>query len=458
MKAWHRMSITTRITVFSATAATVLCALLAATVMMAIHRFATGNLVAELAAAGGKMAYKVETDGWSTPLVEHAGRSVQVVDQKGAVATSTPALLGKPAMASFTPQGQKITMGEVCGGVFPPGQCQLVVAQPADRAGQNWAIFTSLPSVPWYVEPWLAATVIGAAALLALAVTGLGRGIATASLMPVTAIRAELDKITETCPEQRVSQPRSQDEIRALADSVNQTLARLQAAMEQQRTFTTDASHELRTPIAAIRAEVEDALYAPEDTSIQEVGNAVLPSLDRLETIVGDLLTIARQQIEDVQGEREPIDLSELVTTECGRLAEIGKSFEYVLEPGVMVTGSRPRLARLLSNLLDNAERHAGHTIALHVRRSPCAKRDLQRFPHGVAMLEVIDDGPGIDPDKRELVFQRFARLDTARGRHAGGTGLGLPMARQIAEAHGGSLRIEDSTQGTRLVLRLPLA
>ncbi|MFG1978077.1 sensor histidine kinase [Nonomuraea fuscirosea] len=349
-------------------------------------------------------------------------------------------------------------MGEVCGGVFPPGQCELVVTQSADRAGQNWAIYTSLPSIPWYVEPWLAATVIGGAALLALAVTGLGRGIAIASLRPVTAIRSELDQITETCPERRVSQPRSQDEIRELADSVNQTLARLQAAMEQQRTFTTDASHELRTPIAAMRAEVEDALYAPEDTSVQGVGNAILPSLDRLETIVGDLLTIARQQKEDVQGEHEPIDLSELVTTECGRREESGNRFEYALEPGVMVMGNRPRLARLLSNLLDNAERHANHTIALHVRRSPCAKRDLQRFPHGVATLEVTDDGPGIDRNKRELVFQRFARLDSARGRHAGGTGLGLPIARQIAEAHGGSLRIEDSTQGARLVLRLPLA
>ncbi|MEV4088550.1 hypothetical protein ACGFJC_54300 [Nonomuraea fuscirosea] len=107
MNAWHRMSITTRITVFTATAATVLCTLLAATVMMSIHRFATGDLVAELAAGGGRMAYKVENDGWSTPLVEHDGRSMQVVGPTGAVATSTPPLQGKPAMASFTPHGQE---------------------------------------------------------------------------------------------------------------------------------------------------------------------------------------------------------------------------------------------------------------------------------------------------------------------------------------------------------------
>ncbi|MEV0831335.1 sensor histidine kinase [Nonomuraea rubra] len=458
MNAWNHFSITTRVTLFTATAAALLCALLAVTVMIAIHRYATEHLVAELAAAGGKMAYKVENDGWSEPLVEHEGRNVQVVTPTGSVATSTPTLVGKPVMAAFVPKGMEIAIGEVCGGVFPPGRCEQVVAQPAYRDGQHWAIYTSLPSVPWYVEPWLAATVVGGAALLALAIVGLGRGIVIASLRPVNAVRAELDKITETCPERRVAMPQSQDEIRDLAGSVNQTLARLQAAMEQQRTFTTDASHELRTPIAAIRAEVEDALYAPEDTSVSNVGNAILPSVDRLERIVGDLLTLARQHQEDVQREPQQIDLAQLVTAEHERRAETDKSVEIVLEPSVMVMGNRQRLARLLSNLLDNAERHADRAITIQVRQAPSSKRDLQRFPRGVAILEVIDDGPGIDPDKREFVFQRFARLDSARGRLAGGTGLGLPIARQIAEEHGGSLSIEDSAQGTRIVLRLPMA
>ncbi|MEV5897394.1 sensor histidine kinase [Nonomuraea fuscirosea] len=239
--------------------------------------------------------------------------------------------------------------------------------------------------------------------MLALAIIGLGRGIVIASLRPVNAVRAELDKITETCPERRIATPQSQDEIRDLVGSVNQTLARLQAAMEQQRTFTTDASHELLTPIAAIRAEVEDALYAPEDTSVSSVGTAVLPSVDRLERIVGDLLPLARQHQEDVQREPQQIDLAQLVTTERERRAETDKSVEIVLEPSVMVMGNRQNLARLLSNLLANAERHADRAITIQVRQVPGSKRDLQRFPRGVAILEVIDDGPGIDPDKREF-------------------------------------------------------
>ncbi|WP_431918670.1 HAMP domain-containing sensor histidine kinase [Nonomuraea jabiensis] len=332
----------------------------------------------------------------------------------------------------------------------------MVAAQSAYRAGQDWSVYTATPTVPPYVTPWLAASVIGVAAVMATAMTALGHRIVTAALRPVNAIRAELDRISETCSDRRVPFPPSRDEIHDLADSINQTLARLQAATQQQRLFTTDASHELRTPITAIRAEVEDALHAPEETSVPTLGNTVLGSVARLEAIVDDLLTIARLETDrSVKG--ESIDLAEFVKSECETQPKPRKRCEFVLEPDVMVIGDRALLSRLLTNLIDNAERHATSTIAFHVRRAPSPKRDVQRFPNGIAMLEVTDDGPGIDRGKRELVFQRFARLDTARGRQAGGTGLGLPIARQIAEAHGGTLQIEDSPHGARFVLRLPL-
>ncbi len=109
--------------------------------------------------------------------------------------------------------------------------------------------------------------------------------------------------------------------------------------------------------------------------------------------------------------------------------------------------GDRTRLTRLLTNLLDNAERHAASVITVTVRREA-----------GTCVLEVLDDGAGIPAAQREIVFQRFARLDAARSRDAGGTGLGLPIARQIAETHGGTLTIEDSPPGARFVLRLPCA
>ncbi|MER6009005.1 HAMP domain-containing sensor histidine kinase [Nonomuraea angiospora] len=430
--------------------------MLTALVMMVIHRFATEDLMSEILAAGGRVAHQVERNELATPLVEHSKRNVQIVDPAGVVVASTPQLTGKPAMAGFTPDGRHIRTGVVCGGVFPSGQCNMVSAQSAYRAGQDWVVYTANPTIPLYVTPWLAASVIGVAALMATGITALGHRIVTAALRPVSAIRAELDQISETCPDRRVPFPSSRDEIHDLADSINRTLARLQAATQQQRLFTTDASHELRTPITAIRAEVEDALHAPEETSVSTLGHTVLGSVDRLEAIVGDLLTIARLETDrSVKG--ESIDLAEFVKSECDRRPKPRKRFEFVLEPGVMVIGDRALLSRLLTNLIDNAERHATSMIAFRVSRAPTLKRDVQRFPNGIAMLEVTDDGPGIDRDKRELVFQRFARLDTARGRQAGGTGLGLPIARQIAEAHGGTLQIEDSPHGARLVLRLAL-
>jgi signal transduction histidine kinase len=345
----------------------------------------------------------------------------------------------------------------VCGGIFPTGQCDIVVAQTARRSGQDWVVYSSAPTVPAYVDPLIAAVIAATAALLAAIMTYVGHRIVASCLKPVNDIRAELDRINENCPERRVPYPQSHDEIHALAESVNRTLARLQAAMRQQRQFTSDASHDLRSPIAAIRAEVEDALLAPEETTVPNVGNAIMGSLDRLERTVSDLLSIA-QLDEGSPLEREPVDLAELVTTECDRRHDTGlKHVECLLEAGVVVNGDGERLSRLISNLIVNAERHAASTITLHVRRMPSTRRDTHRFPDGIAMLEVLDDGPGIDPDKRELVFHRFARLDTARSKDAGGAGLGLAIARQIAQAHGGTLQIEDCPKGTRFVLRLPL-
>jgi signal transduction histidine kinase len=456
MSTRRRISITTRITLFTGAVAVLLCALVATALMIAINRFATESLTAEIAADGGRVAIQLERGQPAYPLAQRQSRHVQIVDSRGRVAASTPELRGKPPMATFTPDSKNIATSIVCGGVFPPGECDIVVAQWAHRAGEKWIVYSASPVVPPWVDPWLATGVGGGAVMLAAAITYLGRRISTASLRPVTAIRAELDEINATSLGRRVPVPPSDDEINDLAVSVNHTLGRLQTAMEQQRRFASDASHDLRSPIAAMRAEVEDALHAPQETSVTQMGHAILGSLERLQAIVQDLLTIARLDAGS-PGARDPIDLAELVAAECRMRHHMSKMCECSLEPGVVVIGDRLRLGRLLTNLIDNAERHADSTITITVRHAPSDERDGQRFPHGIAVLEVIDDGPGIDPDKRELVFQRFARLDAARSKDAGGTGLGLSIARQIAEASGGTLRIEDSPRGARFVLRLPL-
>ncbi|WP_371785759.1 sensor histidine kinase [Streptosporangium subroseum] len=452
----RRISITTRITLFTGVVAALLCALMATVLMVAIHRFATASLTDEIVADGGRIAIQVERGRVDYPLARRQSRRLQIVNAQGQVIASTQILQGKPPMATFTPGDKSLSTSIVCGGVFPAHECNIVAAQRAHRPDGEWIIYSASPVIPLWIDPWLASVICGGALVLAVAVTYLGRRIAVASLRPVTAIRAELDEINATSLGRRVPVPPSDDEIHDLAESVNHTLGRLEAAVEQQRQFASDASHDLRSPIAAIRAEVESALQAPRETDVTQVGHAILGSLERLQAIVQDLLIIARLDAGG-PGAREPIDLAELVTAECRMRHHMKNRCEFSLEPGVVVIGDRLRLGRLLTNLLDNAERHADSMITISVRRAPGDEGDGHRFPHGMAVLEVIDDGQGIAPDKRELVFQRFARLDAARNRDAGGTGLGLPIARQIAETSGGSLQIEDSPRGARFVLRLPL-
>jgi signal transduction histidine kinase len=214
--------------------------------------------------------------------------------------------------------------------------------------------------------------------------------------------------------------------------------------MKQLQRFTSDASHDLRSPITAIRARIEASLMEPDDADWPETGHRVLESVDRLQAIVTDLLTLARLDA-GVPRDVDTIDLPGLVSAELQR-SHRTKEVRADLQPRVTVTGDRLRLNRLLTNLLDNAERHAMSQVRVVVRAE-----------HDVAVLEVEDDGTGIAPEHREVVFQRFARLAAARHKDVNGTGLGLPIAREIAKAHGGSLTIEDSAAGARFVLRIPI-
>ncbi|MFC0557389.1 sensor histidine kinase, partial [Planotetraspora thailandica] len=168
--------------------------------------------------------------------------------------------------------------------------------------------------------------------------------------------------------------------------------------MERQRQFAADASHDLRTPIAAMRAEVEDAMLASPEDTMNRTGRAVLSSLDRLEAIVSDLLTIAKMDA-GTPAKNDPVNLAELASKECRMHHHTTKRLRCRLEPDVVVLGDRQRLGRLLTNLIDNADRHAESTITVTVQH---AEPHDPGFPYGVAVLEVIDDGPGIEPDKRE--------------------------------------------------------
>ncbi|MDP4511006.1 sensor histidine kinase [Nonomuraea turcica] len=215
--------------------------------------------------------------------------------------------------------------------------------------------------------------------------------------------------------------------------------------LNRQRQFAADASHELRTPLAALRVQVEEARLYPDDIDLPDLLNHVTDDLDRLENIVNDLLLLATLEA-GVGGRREEVDLTALVGTVAARWTE-SCDVRLDLEAAVTVEAASWQLARLFANLLDNARRHARHRLEVSLRRAGDR-----------AELAVSDDGRGVSPADRERIFQRFARLDTARSRDHGGVGLGLAIARDIASAHHGTLHVEESSDGgASFVLRLPL-
>ncbi|MFC4585923.1 sensor histidine kinase [Sphaerisporangium corydalis] len=263
-------------------------------------------------------------------------------------------------------------------------------------------------------------------------------------LRTVDNIQAELAHITVSDLSRRVQEPPGEDEISTLARTVNGTLARLEHSVEQQRRFAADASHELRTPIAGLRTQLEEARLHPEHADLATLVNGALRDTDRLEAIITDLLFMARLGSSG-PAVQEPVDLGRLA---AGEIARCGGRIPVRadLQEDVTVLGVQTQLFRVIDNLLDNARRHASSVIRVEVTGQ-----------RGTAVLSVLNDGDRIPEQDRERVFHRFTRLDTSRSRDRGGTGLGLAIARDVAIAHGGTLHVEDVPEGTRFVLRLPM-
>ncbi|KNY04850.1 sensor histidine kinase [Microbacterium sp. GCS4] len=267
------------------------------------------------------------------------------------------------------------------------------------------------------------------------------------ALRPVTRIREEVDGITAERLHRRVEVPASADEIAALATTMNGMLDRLDAAATAQRRFVSDASHELRSPLATIRQHAELAQAHPATTSIGELAEVVSDEGLRLQGIVESLLLLARLD-EGATSLTESVDLDDVALSEVRRLRARGLDVDGSGIQAARVHADPRLMGQLLRNLADNAARHSVGRIAIGVTESA-----------GTVSVTVEDDGHGVPPAERERIFERFVRLDEARSRDAGGSGLGLAIARGIAGASGGSVTIDDSRWGgARFVVRLPSA
>lgn len=261
------------------------------------------------------------------------------------------------------------------------------------------------------------------------------------SLRSVDDIRSRVAEISASDLGERVPVPRPRDEISALAATMNEMLARVESGHAVQRRFVGDASHELRSPLASIISALEVAQDYPEILDDDLRNGTLIPEAYRMQTLVEDLLLLARADERGIVRREDAIHLDVLAESEAMRLRrETRLDVRLDTEPATVV-GDLNGIGRILRNLIDNAARHAASMIALEVR-----VRDDD------VVVTVSDDGPGVPEADRQRVFERFVRLDSARSRDGGGSGLGLAIVAEIVAGHGGTARIDERSGGGAVV------
>lgn len=371
---------------------------------------------------------------------------VQVLRPDGTVVASSAELDGEVAISDLRPgPGEQVTVQQPLpvgedpyvvvgtGVAGPDGDYVVLVGQSLAPANGSVAQLVLLLAVG---VPVLVVIVGGATFVVA------GR-----SLRPVEAIREQVARISAQDLSERVPATLAEDEVGRLAGTMNEMLGRLEAAQRNQQQFVADASHELRSPITALNAGIQDLAAHPDPTALPTVCEELLAETARLDRLVGSLLVLAKADERGLPMHFEDVDLDELAQRHRARLRRAaGLEVRGRVDP-VRVRGDRHQLDQVVRNLVDNAERHAKSEVFISVLTDGAQ-----------AVVEVSDDGPGIPVAERDRVFQRFVRLDQHRSASLGGSGLGLAIVAEVVDAHGGTVGVTESAQGgARLQIRLPL-
>ena len=311
---------------------------------------------------------------------------------------------------------------------------------------------TSLASIDLELAELLTVLLISGPLALVCALGG-GYMLARKALAPVDRMVHTADQITATQLDRRIDVTNTDDELGRLARTLNGMIARLERSFDEVRRFTADAAHELRTPLAVLRNEAEVALRKPrEPEQYRRVLEDQLEELERLSRLAERLLFLCREDAGLVPMSRELVRLDEVVEDIADHMRVVAEEKGVTLETDGIgpshINGDEDQLRRLLFNLLDNAIKFTPAKGTVTVE-SACVDARVR--------IVVTDSGIGIPPEHLPQVFKRFYRVDPARGREVGGAGLGLAIARSIAEAHGGSIEIESTVgKGTRAILTLP--
>jgi signal transduction histidine kinase len=222
-------------------------------------------------------------------------------------------------------------------------------------------------------------------------------------------------------------------------------LDRLEASTDRQQRFVADASHELRSPVANIKAAVEVALHHPEKADWPAVARDVLAQDDRMADLVNELLLLARFDEGTAMPQRTPVDIAAIVTGQADRSGPNGPAIAVTAVQPATVLADRGHVERIIGNLVDNAARHATTRVELSVTRTG-----------DWVEVRVRDDGPGVPEADRERIFERFVRLEEDRARASGGFGLGLAIVKELVGLYGGTINVGDARPGAVFVVQFP--
>jgi signal transduction histidine kinase len=395
-----------------------------------------------------QIAQASPTGNWTTPLPASpldSAAQAQVIAADGTVLAATRGLSGVPA--TFTLPADSVTPVRLKGadGVIPDdvrviatrytvnsGSVIIVAATPTGILSDISTVFTYQLILGFPI-------ILGLAALVVWILVGRALG-------PVERIRQAASAITSADLSRRVPEPGTDDEIGHLAQTMNQMLSRLEDSARRQRNFVADASHELRSPVAAIRTTLDVALAHPDRAPWPTIAARAAQQGERVEKLLQQLLLLAKADEHTLASHRRPVDIHQILREVARPTRTDHISLELDLTGSAVAMGDPGNLARMFRNVLDNAIRYAASTVTVTTGSTPTTVE-----------IHIADDGPGIPEADREGVFDRFVRLDSSRDRTTGNSGLGLAIAREIATIHHGSIRIDDTPgPGASVLIQLP--
>jgi signal transduction histidine kinase len=448
---WRRRSLRARLTLITSAGLALALAGAAVLLVNALRSSLIRGLDDSARQGAAEVAALIDEDRLPDPVPVGSGTiTIQVLDAQGRITDVSP---GADRLVPLLPAAQarsaaRTGQGRMLAGAPLDMPAPLRVVAVSANDGQVVLAAVSFAQTSDSIATLARALLIGTPllfGLLALA-TWLVTGY---TLRPIAELRRGAAEVTQTGIPRDLPVPPARDEVRSLAVTLNDMLSRLADAQQRQRDLVSDTAHELRSPIASIRAQLEVALDHPDGLDWAETARDVHADTLRLARLTENLLLLAR--LDEQRLHRSPVDLAAVCESVTARYGAARVPVLADAPSECVVTGDPDALSRLLVNLLDNAVRHAKSTVSVSVQPQD-----------GWAVLSVADDGPGIPAEDTERAFGRFSRLDDSRSRDGAegvsGSGLGLAIVRATAEAHGGSVALGDAGPGLRATVRLPLS